>query len=238
MATKTKPAATEAHTGAEDAEQRIESAIGKTEQFIYDNGKKLLTVVFAIVIVAGGWMAYKHLYQAGRADKASAMMYVAQQNLAQKMWDVALNGDGNQSGFLDVISTYGGTPQGNVAKHYAGECYLRLGQFDEALNYLGQYRQTKGVPGVIVNAQNYGLRGDVYVQQGKPEQAVEMYGKAVAAGDDPLTSPMYLKKMGLTLISMGRGADATDAFQRILDFFPDSMEGQEAEKYIGIAEQL
>lgn len=233
----TKPAA-QTKQGVEDAEERMDNAIGRTEQFIYNNGKSLLTALIVVVLLVGGYFAYKHLYQAGRARKASTAMFVAQQNMAQEMYEVALNGDGNQLGFLDVIAQYGSTPEGNIAKHYAGECYVKLGDLDSALEYLGQYKAAKGVPAVIVNAQNLGLRGDIYVQKGDFTKAVDMYAQAVKAGEDPFTSPLYLKKMGLAYEAAGKSTEAVDTFQRILDEYPNSMEAREIEKYIGAAEQM
>lgn len=230
----TKPAA----KGHEDAEERMDSAIGRTEQFIYKNGKSLLTTLVIIVLLVGGYYAYKHLYQSGRGQKAAAAMFVAQQNMAQEMYEVALNGDGNQLGFLDVIAQYGSTPQGNLAKQYAGECYVKLGDLDAALDYLGQYKAVKGVPATLVNAQNLGLRGDIYAQKGDFEKAVDMYAKAVKAGDDPFTSPYYLKKMGLAYVAANKGTEANDTFQRILDEYPNSMEARDAEKYMGATGQM
>lgn len=224
--------------GSEDPEERIESAIGRTEQFIFKHGKTLITVLLVVVVAIGGWMAYKHLYQVKRAEKAGAMMFVAQQNLAEEMYEVALNGDGNYAGFLDVISSYGSTPEGNIAKHYAGECYARLGQWEDAIHYLKMYKHTDGVPNAIVNAQNYGLQGDAYVQMGDWTKAVEMYSKAVQEGANSYTSPMYLKKMGMAYMASGKAADADNAFQRILDEYPMSMEARDIEKYMGEAGQM
>lgn len=233
----TKPAA-QTKQGHEDAEERMDNVIGRTEQFIYNNGKTLLTALTVIVLLVGGYYAYKHLYQAGREQKAAAAIYVAQQNMDQEMYEVALNGDGNQLGFLDVIAQYGSTAQGNVAKHYVGECYVKLGDLDAALDYLVQYKPVEGVPAALVNAQNFGLRGDIYVQKGDYASAVEMYAKAVKAGEDPFTAPYYLKKMGLAYVAAGNGAGANEVYQRILDEYPGSMEAREIEKYMGVAGQL
>ncbi len=220
----------------EDPELKIENALSRTEEFLHRNGRTMLIVAAIVVLIVGGWMAYKHLYQARRAEKASAMMYVAQQNFAQQLWDVSLNGDGNNSGFLDVIANYGATPQGNLAKHYAGMAYLRIGDLDNAMNYLGQYKPTDGVPNAIINAQNWGLQGDIQVQKGEFAAAIRMFEKAVKAGDDDYTTPTYLRKLGLALVAAGRQSEAIEAYQRILDEYPASAEAREAEKYIGAAE--
>lgn len=217
-------------------EQTLEEGIVRGEEFLVKHGKKLLGIVAAVFVVVGGWMAYKNLYLAKRGEKAGAMMYVAQQNMAAGMWDAALNGDGNNAGFIEVAGKYGNTAQGNIAKHCAGVCYLKLGQFDEALDYLGRYRAVGGVPGAIVDAQNLGLQGDIFVEKGDYEKAVELFSKAVKGGDS-FTAPLYLKKMGLALVAAGRAPEAVEAYQRILDEFPASTEAQLAEKLIGAAGQ-
>ncbi|UKI39587.1 MAG: hypothetical protein L6V35_01520 [Alistipes putredinis] len=52
-----------------------------------------------------------------------------------------MEGDGSTAGFLEVIEKYGSTPQGNIAKHYAGICYLKNGDLDNALAYLAKYKK-------------------------------------------------------------------------------------------------
>jgi tetratricopeptide (TPR) repeat protein len=222
----------------QDPEERVEQALSQTEEFLHRNGRVLLIILAVAVLLVGGWFAYKHLYMAKRAEKAAAAMYVAQQNFAQGLWDVALEGDGNNVGFLDIIATYGSTPEANLAKHYAGISYLERGEQDKALDYLEQYKPTEGVPNAIVNAQNLGLQGDIKADNGELTAAAELYAKAVKAGDDPYTTPMYLAKMGTVLAAAGQGTQAAEAWQRILDDYPMSMEAREAEKYIGAADAL
>ena len=63
-------------------------------------------------------------------------------------YQLALEGDANGPGFLDVIDQYGSTRAGNLAKHYAGICYLRLGDLDNAATYLAKYKPAKGIPAI------------------------------------------------------------------------------------------
>lgn len=232
MATR-KPVTKAKKTDEAAPEERIESAIGKTEKFIYDNGKKLLVLVAVIAVVTAGYMAYKHILVPGRAEKAGNMMFVAQQNFAEGMYEVALNGDGNNAGFLDVISKFRRTPQGNIATHYAGICYSKLGDYENALAYLAKYRHTDGVPNAIINAQNYGLQADLLVQGDNFDRAIEMYNKAISVGNNVFTSPLYLKKVGLVYMKQNKTDDAAAAFQRILDEYPQSFEARDIEKYLG-----
>ena len=137
-----------------DPEVAIASAIGRVEAFIMRNSRSLLTALGVVIIVVGGFFGYKYLVAVPRMEKASAMMFAAEQQFAQDSFKLALNGDGNFAGFLQVIEKYGSTGTGNVARHYAGICYLRLGQYQEALDYLTQYKgSTDDVPSALLAAQ-------------------------------------------------------------------------------------
>ena len=92
--------------------------------------------MIVVVVVVGGFFGYKYLISGPRAEKAAAMMFVAEQQFAGDSFALALNGDGNFAGFLEVIDRYGSTDEGNLARHYAGICYLRLGEYQQALDYL------------------------------------------------------------------------------------------------------
>ena len=116
-----------------DPEVKIQSAIGNTENFIMRNGRKLLIALIVVFVIVGGFYGYKYFVAGPRAEKAASMMFMAEQHFVADSFHLALNGDGNFDGFLKVIDKYGSTPQGNLAQHYAGICYLQLGQYEEAL---------------------------------------------------------------------------------------------------------
>ncbi len=109
---------------------------------------------------------------------------------------------------------------------------------DKALDYLQLYKRAEGIPAGIINAENYGLRGDIMVGKGDLAEAAKLFEEAVKAGNDPYTTPIYLKKLGMTLAEDGKGAEAVEAYQRILDDYPASFEARDIEKFIGAAEQL
>lgn len=218
-------------------EEKIENALGKTEKFLQDNSKALLTVLLAVVIVVGGYFGYRYLHVVPRQQKAAEAMFAAEQRFAVDSFRLALYGDGNEAGFEEVVSRYGNTPQGRLAAHYAGICCMKLGDPDGALEYLKKYRPADGAPAAIVNAQNYGLRGDIYADRGDYAEAARMYEKAVAAADNVLTTPYYLKKAALVYKAQGRTGDALAAYRQITDQWKGSLEARDADKYIGRLEQ-
>ena len=216
-------------------QESLGEAMNKTEFFFEKNGRMLSYVFLGLLVLAALVFGYRALVVSPRAEKAAEMIAEAQYRFEATTpdFELALVGDENGAGFLDVIEKYGSTPSGNLAKHYAGICYLRQGDLENAAKYLAMYSTVKGVPGALVNAQNYGLQGDVAVEQGNYAAAVKFYEKAVAAADNNLTAPQYLRKAGLAEQAQGNTERAAEFYQRILTSYPASMEAREAEKLLG-----
>lgn len=218
--------------------ETLGSAMNKTELFFERNGKTLTYVLLGLIVLAALMFGYRSLVTAPRVAKAAEMISEAQYRFEAQTpdYELALNGDANGAGFLDVAERYGSTASGNLAKHYAGICYLHLGDLDNAAAYLSKYRPVKGLPGSIINAQNLGLQGDVAVEKGDYAAAVKFYEKAVKASDNNLTAPMYLRKAGLAEMARGNAATAAAYYQRIIDDYPASYDAREAEKLLGAAQ--
>lgn len=131
-----------------------------------------------------------------------------------------------------MIEEYGSTPSGNLAKHYAGICYLKTGDLENAAKYLAKYSPVKGIPGALINAQNLGLQGDIAVEQRTTPRRMKFYD-AVKAADNNLTAPMYLRKAGLAEQAQGNNEKAAAFYEQILTSYPASTDAREAEKLLG-----
>ncbi len=216
-------------------QEALEVAMDRTEDFFERNSKKIIAVLTVLIVAAALIYGYRELISLPRVERAAELIAEAQYRFEGENpdFELALTGDANGAGFLDVIDQYGSTPAGNLAAHYAGICYLRMGDADNAAVYLAKYRPVSGIPGAIVNAQNLGLQGDVAVEQQDYARALKFYDKAVRASDNPLTAPLYLRKAGLAAKAAGDEALSTAYYQRILDTYPATAEAREAEKLIG-----
>lgn len=205
-------------------EEVVTETVGKTEKFFEKNQKLITWGAIAIFVIIGGYFANKYLIAQPRAEKASAEMFAAIQYFNEGTQNatvdsvklqLALNGNDNYAGFLEVIDNYGSTPQGSLAAHYAGVCYLKLGDKENALKYLAQYDAASGAPAEIVNAQNLALQADLYVDGGQLEKAASLYRKAIdECGAVAGFTPYYLKKLGLVEEALGNKEAALEAFQR------------------------
>ena len=216
-------------------ETAVEEAVSKTESFFENNSKLVVGVLVAIFVLAGGIYGYRKFVAEPRLEKAANLISEAQYRFeaATPDYALALNGDENGAGFLEVIDNYGSTPSGNLAKHYAGICYLHLGDLDAAAEYLAKYSPVKGLPGQIINAQNLGLQGDIAVEQGNLDKAAKLFDKAAKASDNTYTAPLYLRKQALVLMAQGKDKEAAEIAQQILNNYPASAEAREIEKLIG-----
>ena len=193
-------------------QETLGEAMNRTELFFEKNGRNMAYIFLGLLVLAALIFGYRALIVAPRATKA---------------------GDANGAGFLDVIEEYGSTPSGNLAKHYAGICYLKTGDLENAAKYLAKYSPVKGIPGALINAQNLGLQGDIAVEQQNYAKAVKFYEQAVKAADNNLTAPMYLRKAGLAEQAQGNNEKAAAFYEQILTSYPASTDAREAEKLLG-----
>lgn len=219
----------------QNEQEALGTAMNKTEMFFEKNSKSMIIALLALFVLAAAIFGYRQLISQPRERKAAEMIAQAQYRFESTTpeYQLALEGDANGPGFLDVIDQYGSTRAGNLAKHYAGICYLRLGDLDNAATYLAKYKPAKGIPAEIVNAQNIGLQGDIAVEKGDYAAAIKLFEKAAKVSDNNLTAPMYLRKAGLAEQAQGNEQKAAAFYEEILTSYPASMEARDAEKLLG-----
>ncbi len=212
----------------------IGEAMTKTEHFFENNGRKIIYTIAALVALAVVIFGYKSLIVEPRMEKASAMLFGAQLLLETENpnYTLALEGDATTPGFLEVADSFGSTPSGNLAKHYAGICFLHTGDMTNAAKYLSQYKEVKGIVGSVVNAQNYALQGDIAVEADNYAQAVTLFKKAVKASDNQLTAPAYLFKAALASMAASDTQGAKALFNEIKSLYPSTEEANKADKYL------
>jgi tetratricopeptide (TPR) repeat protein len=95
--------------------------------------------------------------------KHSLRCIQAEKYLEMDSLKLALNGDGNYLGFLDIAKDYKLTNSGNLARYSAGICYLHLGKYNEAIDFLNKYSKKDKVIGSLA----IGATGDAYVELGE-----------------------------------------------------------------------
>lgn len=210
----------------QNAEAVVE-AVSKTEKFFNENGKLLSIIASAVVIVAVGIFCwFKFAYQP-KVEEAQGQMAYAEQNFRAGDFELALNGDGNVLGFVQVMDEYG-AKAGKSVYFYAGVCELQLGNWDAAIKYLNSYKGKDA----ILKARATACIGDAYVGLEDYAKALGYFEKAAAEVDN-IYAAGYLLKAGVTAEKLGQNAKALGFYQTIKDQYPSSMEGYDIDKYIG-----
>jgi len=153
---------------------------------------------------------------------------MAEQYFEKDSFNLALNGDGNYPGFLDIINDYGRTTAGNLARYYAGVSSLHLGKYQDAIDYLEDFRTEDLLLGPVA----LGATGDAYSELGKNEKAVKLYIDAAELNPNAFTSPAYYLKAGNIYELLGKKDQALNAYKVIKEKYAESDQGRTIDKYI------
>jgi tetratricopeptide (TPR) repeat protein len=205
----------------------VEETLTRTEHFLEENYKTLLIALGVIVVVVGlVWLG--KLYLNKRNDEAQSQIYQAEKYLEMDSIKLALNGDGNYLGFLDIAKEYNLTNSGNLARYSAGICYLHLGNYQEAINYLNKYSKKDKVLGALA----IGATGDALVELGDIDKGIAKYVEAADFASNSFNTPLYLMKAAELYELKANYTEALKIYERIESNYPESTEGTTIDKYI------
>jgi tetratricopeptide (TPR) repeat protein len=205
----------------------VEETLTRTEQYLEENYKTLLIGLSVIVVLVGlGWLS--KLYLNKRNDEAQSQMFQAERYLELDSLKLALNGDGNYLGFLDIAKNYKHTNSGNLARYSAGICYLHLGDYNNAIEFLNKYTKKDKVIGSLA----IGATGDAYVELGNLDKGASKYLEAADFARNSFNTPLFLMKAGELYELAGKFPEALKLYERIETQYPESTEGTSIEKYI------
>ncbi len=192
-------------------------------------GKLTISVLALIVIGVAGYFIYQHQFRAPAEQKAVEAMWKAEEYFRQDSAALALNGDGTNPGFLNIISRHGNTKAGKLAKFYAASAYMQLGDFANAIKHLKEF----STDDKMISVRAAGLLGDAYAETGKMEEAVQQYRKAgTQFPDDNYNSSEYLFRTGLLYQNLGKNKEAIEVFTIIKDKYAATERGVEIDKYL------
>jgi tetratricopeptide (TPR) repeat protein len=207
-----------------------EKVVDSARDFWGKNNKAITIVLAGLALVVGGYFAYTKLFRGPQEVKAAEAIWKAEDYFRQDSFNLALNGDGINAGFLKAIKNHSGTKAGNLAKFYAGACYVQLGDFNNAIKYLKDFSTNQ----VEVEIRATGLLGDAYAELGKKQDAIDYYKKAGTLYDeDDVNSPEYLFRAAMLNQELGKNKDAIELLHQIKDKYPNSQRAFEVDKHLG-----
>lgn len=182
-------------------------AKGKLELFFDKWGNKLLWTLVVVAVVVGAYFIWKSYSDSKKEVKA--------QNAS-----VALTNAVTAEDFVKVANDYEGTEAANTALYRAGAMYLADGDLENAKTYLNKYENLEGAAGELINANVYGLRGDIAVEQDDLQTAADLFKKAAQASDDQMTYVNFMQKLAIVYASMGDDAKSQQCYKDIIAKYP------------------
>ena len=212
--------------------ENVESALSKTELWIEEHQKLIYGIIAAVIILAGIIWGLKALNDKKNAN-ASKEIFTAQKYFEKESYDAALVGDGNYLGFTEVYDAYSNTKTGKLAAYYAGICYMKLGKYEEAIDYLKKFNGKDE----ILAPMALGAIGDCYMELDDMNSAVSYYEKAANKAKNEFTGPMFLTKAAMTHEIMGNYAAALKCYKTLKADYPLSNEAFEVGKNIANMEE-
>jgi tetratricopeptide (TPR) repeat protein len=225
---------TTAPKGVKEEEEvliNVAEVTNDAQHWLEEYKKPLIYGAVALAVIIGGRLAWNY-FQGGNQTKAVQAMWKAEQLFEQDSFAVALNNPGGgYEGFLGIISKYGSTPSGNMAKYYAGVSYLQLGKFDEAIKYLEDFSPV----GTVTPTMKHGALADAYSEKQDFAKALKCYKEAASSGGVEDLKAMYLKRYAMLSEKQGDAASAASAYTEIKEKYANTAEGRDIDKFIARA---
>ena len=214
---------------AQDREHN-EVVVDRAKDYWKRNNRIITIVGLAVILLAGGYLAYKKFYKEPNETKAAEAIFHAENYFRMDSIKQALNGDGINPGFVKIADKYGSTKAGNLARYYAGACFLQTGDYAKAEKYLEDF----DTDAEQVQARAYKLLGDAYAEQGKNKEAFKSYKSAAHhfeadeanASDYLFTAAYFAHKV------LNDKQEAISLYKELKEKYPRSQHGFEADKYL------
>jgi tetratricopeptide (TPR) repeat protein len=226
MAKKNKPTKATKSTADQNNGENVGTAVSKTEQFFTKYDTLITWIMVGIIVVVFGVYAINKWVMKPQREEAAAQSFVAERYFRQDNFDAALNGDGNNLGFLDIIKHYG-DKGGSDVYFYTGICEMQKGNYQDAIKYLKKYKSDDPVTA----ARALCNLGDCYANLGDNSKSLNYYKQAIAKADNDFTAN-YMLKAGIMCEELGDNATALKYYNDIKVKYPQTYEAYEIDKYI------
>jgi len=203
------------------------------EHYIEQNSKQLGIIAGVIALLIAGFFGYRY-WSSTQDQEAQGQMFSAVYYFEADSLKKALNGDGNNLGFINIADEYGSTKAGKMASYYIGSIYLKQGKFQDAIDNLKNFSSDD----ILIAPRANCLIGDAYLELNDLDHALEYYKKAALHAPNKFFSPRYLLKAALVQELQKNYADAVNSYDQIIRKYYDSQESADAKKFKARLEQM
>lgn len=216
----------------EELEQDVLLETFSKAQSFYDKNKNtVIGSAIAVIILIAGSVGY-YYYAEAQESEAQELMGQASQAYLQGNYERALTGSDADFtvGFEQIINNYGMTDAANLARYYAAVSTFKLGNPQEALQYIKNYEVPEGIMGVGPLS----FHAVIHTELGNHAEAAELYVKAAEWNVNDSTTPYNYLEAANAFNDAGSTDKAQQYAQKIVAEYNDSDQFTEAEKLLGM----
>ena len=219
----------------------LDDTASKSEQWIEKNSKLLFYSLVIVILLILGFLGYNKYVIEPQETAASNELSFPRKHFNEantaagsdidSLLQLGLDGVDNKFGFLDISAQYNGTKAANIANYYAGVSYLKMKEYQKAIEYLSKFNSDDELLGPTA----LGAIGDAFADIDQAEDALDYYEKAANKKDNEFTTPLFLFKAGRTAMDLGQFSKAEKMFAKIKENYPSTDPGKDIDKYINSA---
>ncbi|WP_196893398.1 tetratricopeptide repeat protein [Aureivirga marina] len=230
----------EEHSTTAEVFDTLDETASKSEEFVMKNQKAIYGTIGVVVVCVLGFLGYQKFIAGPNESKAADDLAYPKQYFTEatttevandSLLRLGLTGADGRFGFEDVASQYSGTKAGNLANFYAGVSYLKLKEYQKAIEFLDKFTADDEILAPTAT----GAIGDAFANLEQLEQALTYYEKAANLKANDFTTPLFLYKAALTAMDLNNFAKAEQYFTKIKNEYPSSNEGKDIDLYINKA---
>lgn len=197
--------------------------VAQLQSYIENNRKMVMGVSIGVIILVVAIFLGKNWIEKANMEKNTNASFALSKVLPYIManeFEKALNGDKQAlvngkplMGLIEIVKNYEGTKPGKIAALYAGNCYINLNKYAEAGKYFKIAAESESA--VIKEGANAGL-GACSETEGKYDEAIQNYEKAIIVAKTPGTRNRYQYFQGLCYEKLGQKDKAEKLYREII----------------------
>ena len=202
----------------------------KVESFYLQNKNLIIWAGVGVILLIALAFGY-YYYSQQQETRAQQLMGMAETYYLNGNYEMALMGSEEEFtvGFEQIINNYSGTDAANLAQYYAAVSEYKLGNTEQALNYINNYDYPDGIMGVAPLS----FRGLLLTELGNHEEAARTYVEAAELDMNESTTPYNYLEAANAFNDAGNTEQAENYAQKIVDEYPNSAQVADAQRLLG-----